>query len=166
MAVRTEFKTKGGLTLPLLNLKGKEYLMAAHRIAWLENENPFYSIKNEIIHHEPDVSATCRTTITIYDENGKQKRQVDAIKTEHKRSFDDYLEKAQTGACARAASYIGYGTQFSGDELNEIVNEKGIEVNRLADAPIVPAQPVAKPVAEVKRGFTPKDTSVKKEAWE
>jgi hypothetical protein len=43
--------------------------------------------------------------------------------------FKDYLEKAETGAIGRALAMCGYGTQFTGDELDEGV--------RIVDAPVV-----------------------------
>ncbi len=50
-------------------------------------------------------------------------------KSESAVNFADYIEKAETGAIGRALAALGYGTQFTGDELDE-----GVE--RLADAPV------------------------------
>lgn len=166
MVCRTEFTTKNGLVLPLLNLKGKEYLLATWRLVWFENENPYYTINNEIVDKD-DEKATCKCTITILDKDGKTIRCANGFKTEHKKEFADYLEKASTGAQSRTLLALGYGTSFSGDELNEIINEKGIEVNRLADAPVEP-----KPVS--KSGFKKpelvkepvKETPKAKDGWE
>ena len=49
-------------------------------------------------------------------------------KAENKASFSDYLEKAETGAIGRALALCGYGTQFTGDELDE--------GKRIVDAPV------------------------------
>lgn len=143
---RKEFTTKSGLTLPLLNLKGKEYLLAQHRILWFVTENTRFSMKSEFITLTDD-RAVAKVTLNILDDSGNTIRTVEGIKSEDKKDFADFAEKANTGAFSRALSYIGYGTQFSGDELNEIVNEKGVEVHRLADAPVAVQ---AKPKQEVK----------------
>lgn len=172
--VRKEFTTKSGLTLPLLNLKGKEYLLAAHRIQWFVHENTKFTIKTEIVESTPDISACVKATITVFDENLQVVKSVEGVKTEHKKQFEDYIEKATTGAISRALSYIGYGTQFSGDELNELVNEKGEEVNRLSDAPITskagkkeeaaPEKKVSEPVK--KAGFgVKKETTQSDDGW-
>ena len=49
-------------------------------------------------------------------------------KSESAVSFPDFIEKAETGAIGRALAALGYGTQFTGDELDE--------GHRIADAPI------------------------------
>lgn len=54
-----------------------------------------------------------------------------AIKSESAASFPDFMEKAQTGAIARALALIGYGTTAAPD-LDE--------GERIADAPIPPAK--------------------------
>jgi len=51
-----------------------------------------------------------------------------AYKSEKAASFPDYIEKCETGAIGRALAMVGYGTQFTGDELNE--------GDRLADSPV------------------------------
>src|SRR5258708_5929144 len=55
-------------------------------------------------------------------------------KSESAVNFADYIEKAETGAIGRALAALGYGTQFTGDELDE-----GVE--RLADAPVEQKSP-------------------------
>lgn len=52
----------------------------------------------------------------------------EATKTETAASFPDYTEKAETGAVGRALALLGYGTAFTGDELNE--------EHRIVDAPV------------------------------
>ena len=49
-------------------------------------------------------------------------------KSERAASFPDFIEKAETGAIGRALASLGYGTQFTGDELNE--------AHRIVDAPV------------------------------
>jgi hypothetical protein len=122
-----EHKTKKGTLLPLLNLRGKKYLEVAYRIQWFEEENPNYTVNFQypVLDMEKGV-AVCNAIITIQDDDGI-KRQVLGTKCEHKSDFNDFIEKAQTGAFGRALAYLGYGTQFTGEELNEGA--------RIADAP-------------------------------
>ena len=49
-------------------------------------------------------------------------------KSESAVDFGDYIEKAETGAIGRALAALGFGTQFTGDELNE--------KQRIVDSPI------------------------------
>jgi hypothetical protein len=51
----------------------------------------------------------------------------EAVKSESAVDFDDYIEKADTGATGRALAKIGYGTQFA-PELDE--------QHRIVDAPV------------------------------
>src|SRR5205807_2480931 len=65
-------------------------------------------------------------------------------KSENAASFADYIEKAETGAIGRALAALGYGTQFTGDELDE-----GNE--RIADTPVErKTQPTNQPTNESK----------------
>lgn len=144
--VHSEFKTKKGTTLPLLNLKGKPYLQVAHRIAWLAEEVEHYNIEtsfNTIEYSEYEdgkkvrnghASVKARITLFSRDAEGKLEiaKMVTANKFESEKNFPDYIEKAETGAIGRALALAGYGTQFTGDELDE--------VSRLADSPVTPAK--------------------------
>src|SRR5262249_3254316 len=49
-------------------------------------------------------------------------------KSEKAASFPDFIEKAETGAIGRALAGLGYGTQFTGDELDE--------AHRIVDSPV------------------------------
>lgn len=120
-------KTNKGTELPLLNLKGKDYLQAQHRVVWFREEKPEWSIETEIISHSPEHSL-CRATIR--NESGRIIAQ--ASKEETKQGFPDHLEKAETGAIARALSLCGFGTAFA-QELDEGA--------RLADSPSPQAAP-------------------------
>jgi hypothetical protein len=55
----------------------------------------------------------------------------EAVKSESAVDFDDYIEKADTGATGRALAKIGYGTQFA-PELDE--------QHRIVDAPVTPSR--------------------------
>jgi hypothetical protein len=117
------YRTAKGTELPLLNLRGKEYLEVKYRLVWFREDHPDWSIETDLV-NVTDVSAYAKATIR--DENGR------IIATSHKfesvQGFPDFIEKAETGAIGRALALIGYGTQFCADELDE--------GNRIVDAPV------------------------------
>jgi hypothetical protein len=129
MTPRKSFTTKAGIELPLLNLKGKEYLQVMHRIQWFRSENPEGSIRTTIVEkggEGKDAYCLFRAEILIITEKGPLLLAT-AHKRETKGGFEDYIEKAESGAIGRALGMCGYGTQFSADELEE--------GDRLADSP-------------------------------
>lgn len=119
------YKTTKGTELPLLNLRGKEYLEVKYRLVWFREDHPDWAIETELV-SVTDVSAYAKATIR--DEKGR------IIATSHKfesiQGFPDFIEKAETGAIGRALALIGYGTQFCADELDE--------GKRIVDAPAAP----------------------------
>lgn len=121
------YKTTKGTELPLLNLRGKEYLEVKYRLVWFREDHPDWSIETELV-SVTDVSAYAKATIR--DDKGR------IIATSHKfesiQGFPDFIEKAETGAIGRALALIGYGTQFCADELDE--------GKRIVDAPASPAR--------------------------
>lgn len=126
---RKSYTTTSGLELPLLNLKGKEYLQVMHRIQWFRTENPKGIIKTQLLEKNgegKDTFAVFRAEIFVDTERGPM-----MISSGHKMEtmggFADYLEKAESGAIGRALALCGYGTQFCSDELEE--------GDRLADSP-------------------------------
>lgn len=143
---RSEFKTAKGTVLPLMNLKGKEYLMVAHRLVWLTEDADSYEITTEfpVMLEE---QAVAKTTLTIYDKEGKILKKTQATKRETKKDFPDFIEKAETGSLGRALAMAGYGTQFSTQDLDE--------GDRLADAPL----------AEVKQASPEKKEMVEKQSF-
>lgn len=108
------FRTPKGTELPLLNLRGKEYLETKFRLVWFREEMPLARIETDIIHYEPTGSVV---KATIRDDKGNIL--ATAHKTEDPQGFQDHLEKAETGAIGRALAMCGYGTQFVGDDLAE-----------------------------------------------
>lgn len=118
------YKTQQGTELPLLNLRGKEYLEVKYRLVWFREEHPSWTIETEFV-SITDKSALAKATLR--DETGR------IVSTSHKfeneRGFPDFLEKAETGAIGRALALIGYGTQFCADELDE--------GGRIVDSPAV-----------------------------
>ena len=141
----------------MLKLKSKEgtkdYLPVQWRLVWFREQCPQGTIDTEEIvvdlDREMDEEAWQWNNETRRNEkvvkrakgyarykavvtDGKGGRAT-GTKSERAVSFPDYIEKAETGAIGRALAALGYGTQFTGDELDE-------GLTRLADAP-VPEKP-------------------------
>jgi len=121
------FKTNKGTELPILDLRGKDYLEVKYRIVWFREEHPLWSIETEFV--SLDAQAACARAI-IKDETGRII--TTSHKAEDKKGFPDFMEKAETGAIGRALALIGYGTQFCADELDE--------GDRIVDAPAIPTK--------------------------
>lgn len=126
---RKSFRTKKGTELPLLNLRGKEYLQIMHRLVWFREECPNASIRTQLINaggEGKDTFYIFRAEIFVDTEKG-----MSLVATGHKREtvgdFPDAMEKAEMGAIGRALGVLGYGTQFAADDLDEGM--------RLADSP-------------------------------
>ena len=116
--MNTTVKTKSGVTLPLISLKGKDYMMVAYRLLWLTEDVENYIIDTQILGDSTD-HAMIRAKITILDKDGKLVKQATGTKTESKASFHDFVEKAETGAIGRALAMLGYGTQHALADLDE-----------------------------------------------
>lgn len=121
-------QTPKGTTLPLVSLKGKDYLMVAHRIQWFNEEVSNFTILTEfpVLTDEQTVA---RATVCVYDKDGKPIKSSTATKRETKKDFSDHTEKAETGAIGRAVTLLGYGTQFALSDLSE--------GDRIIDSPLV-----------------------------
>jgi hypothetical protein len=121
--IARNYKTVKGTELPLLNLRGKQYLEVKYRLVWFREDHPDWSIETELI-SVTDVSAYAKAIVR--DETGR------IIATSHKfesiQGFPDFIEKAETGSIGRALALIGYGTQFCADDLDE--------GKRIVDSPI------------------------------
>jgi hypothetical protein len=138
MSKRTEFKTAKGTPLPIMDLKGKEYLQVQWRLVWMREEHPLWRLDTRVVQLTDQVAIF---SASITDENGNTL--ANAHKSQTKAGFANYIEKAETGAVGRVLAYCGYGTQFCGDEL-----EEGDEI---ADAPAEPRAPARGPVVEKKQ---------------
>ena len=114
-----------------INLKGKQYLPVAARIAWFREDHPDWTIMTYAV---PDLSGAdyCTFAAEIHDASGRLIAK--AHKTEHEKHFADYREKAETGAIGRALALCGYGTLFA-QELEEPVTPAGDM--RIVDTPQV-----------------------------
>lgn len=116
----SQITLKSGTKLPLMNLKGKDYLQVAYRLVWFREEHPDWSIETDFL-SETDQSAVCRAVIK--DATGR----VIAISHKEESSKDfamGHREKAETGAIGRALALCGYGTQFEPefDEGDRVVD--------------------------------------------
>lgn len=139
----------------LMELQGKAYLEVKWRIVWFRSEFPDGTIETEevLVDLDREVEAEIPTGNWIPNPNRPGKKMPEKVtkiakgyarfratvttgkggratgtKSENAASFPDYIEKAETGAIGRALALLGYGTQFTGDELNE--------EHRIVDAPV------------------------------
>lgn len=119
------FRTPKGTEIPLIDLKGKKYLVVAERLRWFREEHPDWSIVTHIV-QSSDTHSVVKAEIFAPGFNWP-------VATAHKREdakhFQDHLEKAETGAVGRALAMCGYGTQFA-PELDE--------GDRIVDSPVPP----------------------------
>lgn len=120
-------KTPKGTELPLINLKGKDYLMVAYRIQWFNEEVPNFVIDTNYLLLTDD-QTVAQAMVTILDKDGKVTKRATATKRETKKDFSDHTEKAETSAVGRCLALLGYGTQFAVADLDE--------GTRLADSPL------------------------------
>lgn len=127
----TSFKTAKGTELPLIKLKGKDYLEVKYRLVWFREEKPDWSIESELVHFSDKIAVS---RATIKDPAGR----IVAMghKMETPQGFSDYIEKAETGSIGRALALIGYGTQFAPD-----LDEGDRIVDAPAQRPKAPANP-------------------------
>lgn len=121
------FRTDKGTELPLMDMRGKDYLQVAFRIVWMRESHPDWSIETEFLVIN-DKEAVAKATIR--NESGR------ILATSHKsETMKDFpaghSEKAETGAIGRALALCGYGTQFAPD-LDE--------GERIVDSPVARAK--------------------------
>lgn len=116
------FKTKKGTELPVMSLKGKDYLQVAHRLVWFREEREEWTIETSFLELNENFAIA---KAIISDQTGRVK--ATAHKREDQKHFADYMEKAETGAIGRALALVGFGTQFA-PELDE--------EDRVVDSPI------------------------------
>ena len=83
------YTTAKGTELPLLNLKGRDYLEVKYRLVWFREEHPDWSIETDFL--SVDERSACARAV-IKDVSGR------IIATSHKTesisNFPDFMEKA------------------------------------------------------------------------
>lgn len=137
-------KTPKGTSLPLVNLKGKDYLMVGHRLQWFNETEDKFTIETTfpLLTEEQTVA---HAVVTVFDKDGSVIKKASATKRETKKDFSDHTEKAETSAIGRALAMLGYGTQFALADLDE--------GQRLADSPMEDVK-TTRPKTEYKVGDT------------
>jgi hypothetical protein len=153
MAQTNSFTTPRGTRLPLLDLRGKDYLQVAHRLVWFREEHPTWSIETEPLAIQSDYAIF---VARVKDENGRLIST--GTKHETKHGFFDFIEKAETGAIGRALALCGYGTQFA-PELDEEERIVDAPLQRPAGSSLGTPSPVraAEPAARAGNGLADPD---------
>ena len=156
--------TPKGTALPLVNLKGKDYLMVGHRLQWFNETETNFRIETDFLLVDDD-QTVARAVVTVFDKEGKELKRASATKRETKKDFSDHTEKAETSAVGRALAMLGYGTQFALSDLDE--------GDRIADSPVVDTKgsvaslagtkDTAAVVSEIKKAGSFKKPSAKKQ---
>lgn len=143
------FKTPKGTELPLLDLRGKDYLQVAHRLVWFREQHPDWSISTEYVQLSENY-AVARAVIA--DQTGRTIST--AHKCEDRKGFQDFMEKAETGAIGRALAACGYGTQFAPelDEAERIVDSPLSSTKRVGNASLSPVKTQTKGIPTATRG--------------
>ena len=134
-------KTPKGTELQILDLRGKPYLQGAHRLVWINEEVPNFTINTEFLLLTDD-QTIARTTLTLLDKEGKMIKQATATKRETKKDFSDHTEKAETAAVGRALAMLGFGTQHALSDLDEGA--------RIVDSPLTDTRQAKAAVASPK----------------
>jgi hypothetical protein len=121
---------------------GKYYLPAAYRLVWFRDECPDWGIRTQLVEggHEAGF-ATVQATIS----NPDGRVVASGMKTESRQDFPaGWVEKAETGAIARALAVAGFGTQFA-PELEDDGSRPADSPRNLAirSAPASPSIPAA-----------------------
>jgi hypothetical protein len=120
------------LELPIMDLKGADYMKVPYRILWMVNDiKPAKKAERYTtnVHFElltPEV-CTVKVTVTTFDADGNQLNQVQDAASEAKKAFNDYVEKAVTSALGRALAQLGYGTAQAIADYDE---------GQIADSPL------------------------------
>jgi len=94
---------------------GREYLPVSARLVWFRGEHPDWGIVTNAVEINLEKQYAIFSA-SIFNAEGKL--MATATKMENVRGFQDFIEKAETGAVGRALAMCGYGTQFS-PELEE-----------------------------------------------
>lgn len=141
----------------IMKLKGKDgvkdYLPVQWRLVWFREQCPHGTIDTEEM--EVDLDREMEEEVNTWNSETRRNEKVvkrakgyaryravvtdgkggraTGTKSERAVSFPDFIEKAETGAIGRALAALGYGTQFTGEELDE--------AHRIVDAPVSRSNP-------------------------
>lgn len=157
------FTTEAGTELPLISLKGKDYLQVAHRLVWFNEKEKNFAINTDFVKLD-DEQTVCRAVVTLIDASGTR-RSATATKRETKVDFSDHTEKAETGAIGRALALLGYGTQFAMADLDEgsrIVDSPQMTKTVAKVGAVVSTTTQGAEMAAIASGATPKATGFKR----
>ncbi len=129
----------------------KDYLPVAARLQWFREQCPDGVIETEML--LLDLDREVEATISVWNAEKRRSEKVvkrakgicifkatvwtkcgcaTGTKQENAASFDDFIEKSETGAIGRALAGLGFGTVNCGDELDE--------QERVVDSPVVRPQ--------------------------
>jgi hypothetical protein len=117
-----------------------DYLEVKWRLVWFREKYPHGCITTEEMCIDLD-QGYARFKATAGDGEGGM---ATGTGTEMRKSFEDFVEKAETRAIGRALAALGIGTQFVGEELSE--------GEHVADAPVQGGRssaPIPPPAGEV-----------------
>ena len=87
--------TPKGTALPLANLKGKDYLMVAHRLQWFNETETNFRIETEFLLVNDD-QTVARAVVTVFDKEGKELKRASATKRETKKRSEEHTSELQS----------------------------------------------------------------------
>ncbi len=91
-----------------ITLQGKKYLPARRRVQWFRGDHPDWTITTSIVELDwQDGHTVIRADVL----NEEGRLIASGMKSETRKGFADFVEKAETGAIARAVAIAGYGTE-------------------------------------------------------
>jgi hypothetical protein len=150
----------------MMNLKGKDYLPVAPRLAWLNDDQQSgnlvppaahgrLSVETELVEYSmfedtdkggkvrKGWQAVVRARVSVRDADNNLVKLGTGTKRQTNFDFADFVEKAETGAVGRALAAIGYGTIQSLDfeEGEKPSPIDGVVGPAVVDAPYAPVTP-------------------------
>ena len=119
---------------------GKLYLPAAFRIVWFRDECPDWGVTTDLIEGGQEAGfATVKAS--VYNPEGRVV--ATGHKTETRQDFPaGWVEKAETGAVARALALVGFGTQFSPELDDDVFADSPLPVTSTRSAVVRSPRPV------------------------
>jgi hypothetical protein len=129
----------------IMKLKGKDYLVVAGRLVWLNQDHPRFTITTSFLKLEESY-AIAYAVVEIRDEAGAVVKSATGTKREDRKDFADFESKAETGAIGRALGMLGIGTQYAVQDFDELDTKSGEP--RIVDTP---QEPRPSSMAQVRR---------------